>query len=96
MRWSHPTCNQRIGFTPEEEKRLVDLDYAYMAREQFGDEGMVGQGLQGLMADGLRLRGGGAGRPASLFVVLALLVPLGLLFRYSLNAFVPGRSWSRR
>jgi putative spermidine/putrescine transport system substrate-binding protein len=23
----------RIGFTPEEEKRLVDLDYAYLARE---------------------------------------------------------------
>lgn len=29
--------------------------------------------------------------PATLFVVGALLVPLGLLFRYSLNAFVPGQ-----
>jgi putative spermidine/putrescine transport system permease protein len=29
--------------------------------------------------------------PATIFVVAALLVPLGLLFRYSLNAFVPGQ-----
>jgi putative spermidine/putrescine transport system permease protein len=29
--------------------------------------------------------------PATLFVVAALLVPLCLLFRYSLNAFVPGQ-----
>ena len=28
-----PDLHARIGFTPEEEKRLVDLDYAYMARE---------------------------------------------------------------
>lgn len=29
--------------------------------------------------------------PATIFVVVALLVPLALLFRYSLNAFVPGQ-----
>jgi putative spermidine/putrescine transport system permease protein len=29
--------------------------------------------------------------PTCLFVVLALLVPPGLLFRYSLNAFAPGQ-----
>jgi len=29
--------------------------------------------------------------PATIFVVLTLLVPLALLFRYSLNAFVPGQ-----
>lgn len=28
-----PELHARIGFTPEEEKRLVDLDYAYLARE---------------------------------------------------------------
>ena len=28
-----PDLQARIGFTPEEEKRLVDPDYAYLARE---------------------------------------------------------------
>ncbi len=40
-----------------------------------------------------RIPWGAAGlvAPATLFVVAALLVPLALLFRYSLNAFVPGQ-----
>ena len=29
--------------------------------------------------------------PAALFVAIGLLVPIAILFRYSLNAFVPGR-----
>lgn len=29
--------------------------------------------------------------PASLFVAITLLVPVAILFRYSLNAFVPGQ-----
>ena len=29
--------------------------------------------------------------PATLFVVVSLLVPIAILFRYSLNAFVPGQ-----
>ncbi len=37
------------------------------------------------------LRAGALVVPASLFVAVALLLPLGLLFRYSLNAFVPGQ-----
>ena len=27
-----PDLQKRIGFTPEEQKRLVDLDYAYIAK----------------------------------------------------------------
>ena len=29
--------------------------------------------------------------PAAVFVAIGLLVPIGILFRYSLNAFVPGK-----
>jgi putative spermidine/putrescine transport system substrate-binding protein len=28
-----PELNKRIGFTPEEVKKLVDLDYGYMTKE---------------------------------------------------------------
>ena len=39
---------KRIGFTDEEKKRLVDLDYAYMAKNDVGVPGMVEQVVQGL------------------------------------------------
>jgi putative spermidine/putrescine transport system permease protein len=44
-------------------------------------------------SDTRRVPWGAAGlvAPATIFVVVALLVPLCLLFRYSLNAFVPGQ-----
>ena len=45
------------------------------------------------LSDNRRVEWGAAGlvAPATIFVVVALLVPLCLLFRYSLNAFVPGQ-----
>ena len=51
---------------------------------------MVGQDLQGLRAPRRSVAGALLG-PATLAVVLGLLVPLAILFRYSLNRFVPGR-----
>ena len=39
---------KRIGFTAEEQKRLVDLDYAYMAKNDVGLPGLVEQVVQGL------------------------------------------------
>jgi putative spermidine/putrescine transport system permease protein len=49
--------------------------------------------LSATTSDTRRIQWDAAGliAPATLFVVVALLVPLGLLFRYSLNAFVPGQ-----
>ena len=44
-----PDLNKRIGFTPEEIKALVDLDYGYMTAERRRPEGVVGQGAEGLM-----------------------------------------------
>ena len=41
---------KRIGFTDEEQKRLVDLDYAYMAKNDVGVPGLVEQVVQGLSA----------------------------------------------
>ncbi|MCQ4158596.1 ABC transporter permease [Roseomonas sp. GC11] len=45
------------------------------------------------MSLGTRGRGSAAALvlPATIFVALTLLVPLALLFRYSLNAFIPGQ-----
>ena len=45
-----PDLNKRIGFTPDEIKKLVDLDYDYMTQERRRAQGMVGQGAEGLSA----------------------------------------------
>ena len=42
---------KRIGFTDEEKKRLVDLDYGYMAKNDVALPGLVEQVVQGI-ADG--------------------------------------------
>ena len=42
---------KRIGFTDEEKKRLVDLDYGYMAKNDVAVPGLVEQVVQG-MTDG--------------------------------------------
>ena len=61
---------------------------------------MVGQGLQSLIMakagtyDIEKGRGSTAASlllPATIFVAIGLLVPIAILFRYSLNAFVPGK-----
>ena len=44
-----PDLQKRIGFTDEEQKRLVDLDYGYMAKNDTRLQGMVGQVVQGLI-----------------------------------------------
>jgi ABC-type spermidine/putrescine transport system permease subunit II len=51
---------------------------------------VVGQDLQGLTPPQRSVAGALLG-PATLAVVLGLLVPLAILFRYSFNRFVPGR-----
>jgi len=51
---------------------------------------MVGQDLQGLTAPRRAVAGALLG-PATAAVVVGLLAPLAILFRYSLNRFVPGR-----
>ena len=58
---------------------------------------MVGQGVQSLSmthASAQARRGLTASLligPATVFVAVSLLVPMAILFRYSLNAFVPGK-----
>ena len=47
-----PDLNERIGFTPDEIKALVDLDYALHDAERRRPQGVVGQGAQGLMRSG--------------------------------------------
>lgn len=51
---------------------------------------MVGQGVQGLSNRG-KLSAAALVGPATIFVVVLLLVPLAILARYSLNRFVPGQ-----
>ena len=43
-----PDLNKRIGFTPEEIKKLVDLDYSLHEQERHRVQGMVGQGAEEL------------------------------------------------
>jgi len=43
---------KRIGFTDEEKKRLVDLDYGYIGQERRGVPGLVEQVVQGLIPGG--------------------------------------------
>jgi len=53
---------------------------------------MVGQGVQGLSATrNSTLTAAGLAGPATVYVAVGLLVPLAILFRYSLNQFVPGK-----
>src|SRR5262249_29115047 len=66
-------------------------------------QGLVGQGVQGVTAAAVSTAAGrsksapprwsaaGLIGPATVLVVLILLLPLVLLFRYSLNRFVPGQ-----
>jgi putative spermidine/putrescine transport system permease protein len=53
----------------------------------------VGQGVQGLKqarsSDGLTAAG--LAGPATVYVGIGILLPLAILFRYSLNQFVPGK-----
>ncbi len=39
---------KRIGFSADERKRLVDLDYSYLSKNDAAPEGVVGQNIQGL------------------------------------------------
>ena len=54
---------------------------------------MVGQGVQGLSPTERKnaLTAAGLVGPATVYVAIGLLVPLAILFRYSLNQFVPGK-----
>jgi putative spermidine/putrescine transport system permease protein len=54
---------------------------------------MVGQGVQGLITPDRKAGFAAAGLvgPATIYVGIGLLVPLAILFRYSLNQFVPGK-----
>jgi putative spermidine/putrescine transport system permease protein len=53
---------------------------------------MVGQGVQGLNTErSSTLSAAGLVGPATLYVAVGLLIPLAILFRYSLNQFVPGK-----
>ena len=42
-----PDLRARIGFTPEEEKLLVNPDLEFLAKRDGGAEGLLGQGVQG-------------------------------------------------
>jgi putative spermidine/putrescine transport system permease protein len=53
---------------------------------------VVGQGVQGLSTErSSTLSAAGLVGPATLYVAVGLLIPLAILFRYSLNQFVPGK-----
>jgi putative spermidine/putrescine transport system permease protein len=53
---------------------------------------VVGQGVQGLNTErSSTLSAAGLVGPATLYVAVGLLIPLAILFRYSLNQFVPGK-----
>ena len=95
-----PDLQKRIGFTPEEQKRLVDLDYGYIAKNDQALKEWWDKVFKGLSspADDMAaqrrqaaLRRGGLVGPATIYVAIGLLVPLAILFRYSLNQFVPGK-----
>src|SRR3954467_8559438 len=53
---------------------------------------MVGQGVQGLNTERTStLNAAGLVGPATIYVAIGLLIPLAILFRYSMNQFVPGK-----
>ena len=57
-----PDLKVRIGFTPEEEKLLVNPDLEFLAKRDGGAEGLLGQGVQGGLTLGPRRRHDGVGR----------------------------------
>src|SRR5437588_12926878 len=53
---------------------------------------MVGQGVQSLTGQrSVGLTAAGLIGPATIYVGIGILLPLAILFRYSLNQFVPGK-----
>src|SRR5215467_682623 len=82
-RQAHRLHQGRAGTAARAELRLH-------REERQPDQRVVGQDLQGLTAPRRTVAGALLG-PATVAVVLGLLVPLAILFRYSFNRFVPGR-----
>src|SRR5262249_57875696 len=78
------------GFEKEREGRGGGAKLRQHGEERQPDQRGVGQDLQGLTAPRRTVAGALLG-PATVAVVLGLLVPLAILFRYSFNRFVPGR-----
>jgi putative spermidine/putrescine transport system permease protein len=70
-----PDLNKRIGFTPDEIKKLVDLDYNYLNKNDFQSDERPTSLLSATTLVG----------PATVFVAAGLLVPLAILFRYSFD-----------
>src|SRR5262249_3285566 len=82
-RQAHRLHQGRAGAAARAELRLH-------RQERQPAQRVVGQDLQGLTRPRRSVAGVLLG-PATLAVVLGLLVPLAILFRYSFNRFVPGR-----
>ncbi len=107
-----PATEKRIGFSADERKRLIDLDYGYLAKNDAALQGVVGQDVQGMNGPPRTGRGrsimaavaappvraGAPGwtaaamiAPASIVVTIGIVLPVVILFRYSLNQFTPAK-----